>query len=130
MHPLLYLKYVNDVTIRFNCVTSNFTRLITFDQQNKKTKQHGQFTLSHRSYPDSFLANWIFRIWRRWNNSRFTSHRHYRYSLKGHFREPNNQVILDYRWNEIHFVTALFAIEEINHYEKIIIDNRLTGGNH
>jgi len=41
MHPLLYLKYVNDVTITFNCVTPNFARLITFDQQTKKQNNMG-----------------------------------------------------------------------------------------
>jgi hypothetical protein len=65
---------------------------ITFDRQTK-TKQHEQFTLSYRGYPDHPLAHWIFRLQRRSNNSHPTRHCYYRYSFKSYSGKPINKVI-------------------------------------
>ena len=67
--------------------------LVTFDQQIKKQKQHGQFTLSYRGYPDHFLAHRIFRLQRRSDNSHLAYHRYHRHSIKGHPEKPDNQII-------------------------------------
>jgi hypothetical protein len=85
---------VNDVTIRFKCVTPNSTWRVTFDQQTKKQNKHGQSTLYYRRHPDPLLAHRIFRLQRWWNHSRITDHRHYRHSFKGHFGKSRNKMIL------------------------------------